>query len=163
MWNVGYTNNGNSSDAQKDMLFCQDFSLITVSSYFVRMTLKKSKLDARTKRNFPASVLVFSPGRTPKRKKSYFPHLNRQTHKFTKVWMFIITVDVPYLGVDTRGLSSGCTLCEHEEDQSLLLIFINFETYAHSWREGVFYRISKSRVKDQNINNNTSFSCFSIR
>ena len=37
---------------------------------------------------------------------------------------------MPYLGVDTRGLSSGCTLCEHEEDQSLLLIFISFETYA---------------------------------
>ena len=57
MWNVGYTNYENSSDAQKHMLFCQDFSLITVSSHFVRMTLKKSKLDARTKRNFPASVI----------------------------------------------------------------------------------------------------------
>ena len=57
VWNVGYTNYENSSDAQTHMLFCQDFSLITVSSHFVRMTLKKSKLDARTKRNFPASAI----------------------------------------------------------------------------------------------------------
>ena len=28
---------------------------------------------------------------------------------------------MPNLSVDTRGLASGCTLCAHEEDQSLLL------------------------------------------
>ena len=113
------------------MLSCQDFSL--VSFHFVRMTLKKSKFDARTKRNFPSSVLVFSPGRVPKREKSNFPGLNRQViclRKSTSGYERLL-LDVSYLGLDTKGLSSGCTLCEHEEDQSLLLIFINFGTYAN--------------------------------
>ena len=100
------------------MLFCQVFSLITVSSHFVRMTLKKSKLDARTKIHFPSSVLIFSPGRTKKKEETIFSpfkigkliSLRKSTSGYER-----LLSDVPYLGLDTRGLSSGCTHCEHDE------------------------------------------------